>query len=146
MTNVGRKYRSMTYHPLAGTHAFTHTHTHALASHFGLQVCCPCNRILLEISCMRLPPTSKGALKFQSILRSEVEGGREGARNLRKKLRLTCFPLQNPHCGAYLTRRINIFIVLRSRKEKENVKIDKLLRSGQLLKAFNRRHISHGHN
>lgn len=34
MTNIGIKYRNMTYHPLP-TH--THTHTQRLASHFELE-------------------------------------------------------------------------------------------------------------
>lgn len=144
MTNVGRKYRSMTYHPLARPHALTHTHTCT-----GLSLWITSLLSLQQNLIRNLMYEATSNLKggFEVPVNTPKRGGRtqRGCTQSAEKLRLTCFPLQNPHCGAYLTRRINIFIVLRSRKKK-NVKIDKLLRSGQLLKAFNRRHIFHGHN
>lgn len=140
MTNVGRKYRSMTYIPCTSPQARTHTHAHALASHFGLEVCCCCNRIVLEIACMRLPPTSKEALKFQSILRSEADGRRAGCTQSAEERRLTCFPLQNPHRGGLSDSEENQHLHCARKSSEKKTKKQKNP------KLFNRRHIFHGHN
>lgn len=58
---------------------------------------------------------------FEVPVNTPKRAGRTTHRGLTqsaKKLQLTCFPPQKPHCGAYLTRRIHIFIVLRSRAQK----------------------------
>lgn len=93
MTNVGRKYRSMTYHPLARTHALTHTCA-------GLSLWIRSLLLLQQNLIRNLMYEATSNLKggFEVPVNTPKRGGRtqRGCTQSAEKLRLTCFPLQNP--------------------------------------------------